>query len=126
MTLATLQPVEALWGCQLTVIGAGIAAIWRGNGKTLHSVATLAWPVPRQEYCHVGVMAWSTLRMIADRLNVASAVFVEPGDKTLRFASWPPISGLGYPIRPDATAGAVVCLPKKEFKPVEQPKGKTA
>lgn len=123
LTLATLAPVEEAWNCKVTVMSFGIAAVWRAGGKQLHSVGTVGFAVPKTPHVHVSVAVWTQLRAVADRLKVKSVVFCETPQGVM-FAGWAPISGLGYPVAPDPTSGAVICLPKKEFALVERPKEK--
>jgi len=118
MSLTVLAPVTEVWGLEVAPVADGIAAMFR-RGK-LHSFAVVGQS--NEGFVTVPIVRWATLRMVADRAKVASAVYVPAGDegKDLWYVSFPPSSGLDYASVRDPVHGCVVSIPKSGFAVVKK------
>lgn len=115
--LAIITAVESIWPVKLHVLTRGIGALF--NRGKLHSVCAVGQNTD-QNYITVPLVQWANLRLLSTDIAATSAVFVDTGKNSLVYANWPPHSAMKYPVTEDPVWGAVVRVPKSEFKPVER------
>lgn len=108
-----MELVGKIWPIKFT--GAGnIRFAWRHD--KLHSLACYG-QLDRHRVT-VDVLSWWQVRSASVEFMAPSSVYALDGEDVL-FASWPVHSGLKYPLIADAL-GALVAIPKSEFKKVER------
>jgi hypothetical protein len=116
LTSAAMGPLGDLWRVDITVLGEGLVGLWARNGK----LRAVACPGIDGRAVQVPVTLWANLRLLSDRLKVPATVVVV-GEGSVLYANWPPAGGLDYACRKDPVSGAVIEIPRGEFKEAKAP-----
>jgi len=111
-----MELVGKVWPIRFTGTG-NIRFAWRGD--KLHSIACFGNGSPGQGVTRVTVNSadWRDLRDASDLFHVPAAVYAADGDGVV-YATWPVQTVMKYELTPDPT-GALVVLPRMEFKKIE-------
>ncbi len=115
-----LAKATEVWKLIPKYIDAGMWAMWKLD--RLHSIACVG--VDKDKVIRIPLLTWTLMRKMGEVLVIPTSCYI-PVHQDVYFASWHPISGIGYTTLPDDECGGVVGVIASEFsivqvKPVEK------
>lgn len=121
-TLSILAPITDIWGLEVGVIGPGLAALWgRRNGEPrMHHLGSIGLNDPNARHIAIPFEEFYMLRWLSQNAQVPHAFYVEGREGGLMYVQYPAQSVVSFQPIPDPTRGAVVPIPKADFKMVEK------